>query len=1016
MDMDAFSRKHQPTGDLDDSSQDEAFNPRLQPRPTGDGGRSTIGSSDMAQVIGAGRNEYSDEDISLVYEIVLRAETILSEDLTPNSRLPTHALFLAYDEILTGYRIDPNERHISKLVFMVGGVRGQKSLMDKFKAVMARMDITLAIEAAQSVGNEHGHHNSDGSSVGSDAEDLHHTDDDNMSNSFADDNDSNGYKSGGEAMPEESTESLEVARERDLADMAEAFRLRRQAPFSVVATFRTWHSAAHYVNYVCTQSDAARDADLADAACDIFYTWKDLAAEVERAAPNTVLANTYSKRTERIAIRTYQILSIKKALSKWRQFAHLTRYEYQKARNAQLLGDQLSLQDYDGDDFKEDPQLARLAQAAHINLIMSRAFTTWSNRAEEKVKKAEAAARVYEMSLKAKTLDFSRHRSAINAMEQCDVPAGQMVTPGVKEGGPSGPNATQPSYDTYIPSRHHPQAEGSVSAFVAPTRLQTRNIAEKQVDSSLERPSTAIRHTVMPSAATEIPAIGTCALPNGPSEDTVLAKKSDKDASTPEDDQLDEQTMLARRHILRMRYFGAWLRYTSEHVANIEQFDEEIQEQRVLQSMSTWRDQAVARQHQIIDCVVEFSEATSYEKATAVLPKWRERTIGEMSHREQVLEQYADRAEYYQKFTKALPVLRERTKQAAEKEQLLTHYATRSNYYLRATQALSLWQQKVQDVSERRQLLRDFGERADYYYRTRNTLLAWRQKTKQERKQRLKEAHLETRRIVKKGMGERCIQQWFKNLEPSYARYETMNVMLTDILEDRGWQLKSQAFGTWRLLTQERTEAEAFGEDIMKRKAVDQWRAEAALSRGQEPEAREHWKMKTQSRALRTWNLSSLQSANRPEMVTNALEKKERKIIRQGFEMWYGRTADKLVPIELPNGTFKNVGQIVKDARRQGTQRRARGLLSTWRAAAAAEEDFRVIKTVEEVYAPTPGRPKLLFGTFGSRETTTPLAPVPSYAQWQARDSTMGKSDYVAKSGRIGRTRNPKNHRVSWAA
>ena len=40
----------------------------------------------------------------------------------------------------------------------------------------------------------------------------------------------------------------------------------------------------------------------------------------------------------------------------------------------------------------------------------------------------------------------------------------------------------------------------------------------------------------------------------------------------PVEEELDERTLLARRHILRMRYFTAWEEYTKVHTTMVEYF------------------------------------------------------------------------------------------------------------------------------------------------------------------------------------------------------------------------------------------------------------------------------------------------------------------------------------------------------------------------------------------------------------------------------------------------------------
>lgn len=957
-----------------------------------------------------------------MYEIVVRAEAILAEELTPSSRLATHALFLAYDEILPEYDLDPSERHISKLVFMVGGVKGYNTLMDKFKHVMAQMNITLAIEGPQDSGDEQGHPLDDyannpnafkGQRVGGNVKNAYIIDDDGYtSNTRTGDDESDGYKSSSDSIPEFSTESVDTDKERHLADKAAAFRRSHYIQLSAVPILRRWHNVSSYVDNLCAQAESCRDEALVDGICDRFRTWRALAVVAAGAAPDKVPPNIFSKRTERIAIRAHEIYLIKKTIAKWR---HSTQIEARKRRDAKLLGDRQTVQEWDGEDFKENSQLARLAQRAHRNLVMSRAFSAWSNRAEEEAAKSGVAAKAYEMGLKVKALGFSRKGSAMDIMRRLlvsktsgpsDAPIStdintapkRTVTTSMAEAIDHEVPKSAPELHT-LPSR----PSSNMATMSGP---ETRTSGEPHPISSTVRPATVIPTVSKPppvaptSVASCAASIAASSMEPRPPDKTV------EETEVSDNDQLDERTMLARRHILRMRYFGAWEKHTGENITRVEQFEEERQRQRLKHSVSTWRSQVASARQQVAERKIDFEEINSYERATKAVSKWRERTSRE-HRRGQTLQDYAERAKYYQRATKAIPILREKAEQAGQKEKLLGSYAERTNYYLRTTQALSAWRERAQDVSQLHQLQQYYGERADYYYRTRDTLIMWEKRAKRKRKERLREAHLATRRIVKRGMGERCIKKWRNKLEPSYERYEIMNVALAEAIEDREWRQTSQALNTWRLRAQEHEDAITIGDDMLVQKALVRWQEKTALQRDMQAEASEHWDIKLKSRALKKWNLSSLQSANRPEMVANALEKKERRLLRQGFETWYGRTADKLVPVQLPNGAYMNVGQVVEGARRRATEDQARNFMHTWRATANSRA-----QEMDDVYAPTPGRPRLLLGSFGRIETTTPLAPVPSRSHWQGRDSTMGRSDFTARASRSER---PKNLRVSWA-
>ncbi|KAI0397127.1 hypothetical protein F5Y17DRAFT_416299 [Xylariaceae sp. FL0594] len=972
---------------------------------------------------GTDRSEFSDDDIKIVYEIVVRAEAILTEDLTPSSRLPTHALFLAYDEILPQYGLDTGEHHLSKLVFMVGGVRGQDSLMGRFRHVMAQMNIELDIEDDEGAADEReGSLDSRAKSANAKSANAHEQQhaiagafdianivdhDGYRLQTRPSNNESDSHKSSPDSILDAATESLSIGKERHLASLATAFQRSRRARLPAGYALRRWHNVSSYVDALRAQARSIRDEVLMKGLCDKFRTWRALSAAVTAAPPDKVPSNAFSRRTEWIAIRTREIFMMKRTLAKWR---HETKVEARRRRDAKSLSDWQNVQEMDDEGFKEDPYLSRLAQRIHENLAMSRAFATWSNRAMEEVAKAEMAAEVYEQSLKAKVLGLTRKSSPLGTMRSLvpsktprsdpipsstdsDAPKQQISTVVAEVKEQNIPQPIPPKFSlAYRPA-----------SIVAPGSLAKTKASP--------RPSVAIRPAATVSIVSKPSTdVNTSVGPNDTAASLIEPLPGDKPVEEPEfsdDDELDERTAIARRHILRMRYFGSWERHTCENIARVEQFQEDRRHHRLRNSLLTWRDRAASARQQSSENKMILEDTKAYERATRAVSRWRERTY-RVSHLEETLRDYAQRADYYQRTMKAIPVMRGKAEQALQKENLLAHYAERSNYYSRGTQALSLWRERTREVSQSHNLQQTYSERADYYYRTRNTLLQWEDRAKRKRKDRLREAYLETRRIVKRGMGERWLREWRNQLEPSHERYDRMNAALDEAIEDREWRQTSQAFNTWRLRAQEREDVILFSEGVLLQKALGRWQEEAASQRATQAEATEHWDARLKSRALKNWNLSSIQGANRPEMVVNALEKRERRLLRQGFEKWYGRTAEKLVPVQLPDGSYMNVEQVLEGARRQATEDRARASLRMWRAKA----NHGGTHEVHDEYAPTPGRPRLLLGSLGRRETTTPMAPTPSRPRWGPRDSTMGRSDFTGRTSRSGR---PKNMRVSWA-
>ncbi|KAI1799361.1 Sfi1 spindle body protein-domain-containing protein [Daldinia bambusicola] len=888
-----------------------------------------------AQLLAMERDKYSDEDIQILYQIVVRAEEILSE-LTPSSRLPTHALFKAFDEILPLRGRDPDEdRLISKLVFLVGGVKGNISLKEKFKVIMAQMEITVQIDGSSAYGSDAGDAYNNPASSGGPlrfAEGDYTGDDD---YTIPEDENDDDLQNGNNQT------NLSVI-EQHLENSAIAFRKKHQNKFSATSALRYWEKKSAFIANICDQFDAARQADLEEDVGTKFEIWRTIAAEVDSVPPQNLPPTVYSKRIEGIAVRAHDIHIARTVLKYWR---HNAKEEGHRIRNIEESSDPLE----------------RAAAKAHKYVMLSRAFANWSNRWEEESEKAQMAAKVYEMSLKSKAFGL-RQRPDDNIRASGTRSVRFDVSP------TANPTSTESAF------RSPAQANAEPISAVTPV-----GPASTTVDT----------HEVLPEASTK---------------DT-----SSHDEPVDAMDEMDETTLLARRHILRMRYYDAWEKYTAENLHRVRNFRAEQQEGHIAHAIPIWRSEAKKATLEREAMQYNAKRASYYNKTIRALDTWRQESREKLQGHDEILDNYATRANFYYKATRILPSWRNAAKEASQQQGVLELYADRAEYYYKATNSLPLWRAQAQHVAEHeKKKLASYAERADYYYRAQGTLLEWRDIAKQRRKRRLKEAHLETRRIVKKGMGQRCIGQWRERVQPSFERTEVMDLLLEDVIIDQKTNQIVEALATWREKAQQKEEMELMSDAVVEGKFLEQWRDRSAYHQELEVEAKEHWKEKTMSRTLKNWNLSSLQIPNRPLIVANALEKKDRRLLRNGFENWYSRTADKLVPIELSDGSYKSVEQVVEDAQHEASLSYARGLLNNWKAAAKSRND----NIQQETYTPTPGRPRLFLGGLSMRETTTPLAPVPS-RNWRASETAVRGSAIGGKASRSGRA--ARNLRVSWA-
>ena len=82
-------------------------------------------------------------DIELLHQVVTLGQEILPT-LPKRDKLPTTALFRAADIVFPRYGLDPDgEDKLSRIIFLVGGMRSTDNLLDRFRTVLSRMGIEL---------------------------------------------------------------------------------------------------------------------------------------------------------------------------------------------------------------------------------------------------------------------------------------------------------------------------------------------------------------------------------------------------------------------------------------------------------------------------------------------------------------------------------------------------------------------------------------------------------------------------------------------------------------------------------------------------------------------------------------------------------------------------------------------------------------------------------------------------------------------------------------------------------
>ncbi|ORY63977.1 Sfi1 spindle body protein-domain-containing protein [Pseudomassariella vexata] len=1059
---------------------------------------------------GDGNDEYDSFDLQILFDIVTQADIILP-NLPANSRLPTNALFQAYNEVLPDRGIDPeHDQHLSKLVFKIGGMRTGITLKDKFDALLAKMNITVEYDKAHNssdpstnYSDDYTDYEDDDQSTGTvglpPLEQITRSGDDKLPNGYGSPplrrsvtfNDEPQYEPGPEQDSEPNVDRLE--------NSVIAFE-RHRSRFSTLECFRRWQTRSAGIRDISEQIAAAWDAEVDALVWPALQNWWDsanvdlknmdetshrahdiLSADRIRAKVGDwwFAANFDSKRMNRIACRTYEIKITKNALVRWRKAARALPKRPRTPPKPPVQPDS-PVRGFDESD--HDPRLARLAARAHHNLMKSRLFAQWSNRAAEEASKADLAVKAHEMGLKSRAFGV---RPKLEVLVEALRQRRYEQAPG----SPSSPELLKESFEMV----------DELEADEPPPETSTAPPAERE-----ELPSRAPAPNPPPVEAKELRSRPT--MPSFPPKQLALAST----ASIP-DSPYDERTMLARRHIVRLRFFTAWLDYTAAYSTSVKAFamekvidtwrgrlthlgdlsvdffaqnynrhlartfhmwlgrlaqSQELQTKaeqeefrvRVIGALKPWlaaaRNKRRLRQRKGLafehwfnqadrDVILEEQAEGFYVETRLSTKFFQWRTAAEDARlKQQELQRFSHAGNYYRSTfnpfrawlakareasgnnaaqVEAFELWQERYHDQLPLQQLMESYAVRCFFYNSVTKVLPMWREAAREAAGRQQQLEEYGARADYYYKTRDLVLAWRTQAKKKRKKKLNETYREVRQRVRKELGARYLVKWRKKLQLSLDRYEMMNAKLEEITAEREWEFTAQAFDAWRERAQKKSQFNKRNNTMRKQRALDGWREYHAEHLELQTEARDRWQDGAASKALKGWNLSSLQRESRRHTVANVLEKKDRKALRQGFEGWYGHTADKLVPTQLPDGSYQSVDSMIQDAKQRGAETRATGVLIRWRSAVnggPSRSQSRRREQEEErdklPYAPTPGaRPQLLLGSLGRRQTTTPLAPIPNRQQPWQRDSVLGGSTISARGNRSGRPR--RNLRVSWA-
>ncbi|KAK8086875.1 Sfi1-domain-containing protein [Apiospora phragmitis] len=974
-------------------------------------------NSHAPAMVGPAPQDFHDNELQLIFEVVQRAEQLL-----PSAGTAVTALYAANSEICNkqGLKTEVDQRKAT-LFFKLGSRTYAETLRGSFEEWLRRMNCTIRFD------------------------DNEYPDNDSFYDRLDEDDETDAEEGDGapkDASPRAQKHDAErgspAGPESFLERSAIAFENHR-AKFAAVSNIQQWQARSSGLQMQLEMFHDAREADFIETAEDRFLYWKDAAAELEEAPVSHIPSNVYSKRIETIACRTYEILTNKKVLARWRR---------QCAKEPPEPLKEPPEEEYE-EEMAGDLYLSKLAVRAHETLMKSRVFTRWSNRASEEEDKARVALRAHEMGLKSKAFGVrprlevlalalqQRMLSNDGLVSPIDMPERPASAPVESTASPLGsplpPAAQLAKSDDALPQatddvQDEPEEdERTMLARRHILRMRFFRAWAEYTQTHTEKVKGHVMHATF---------------------DSWRGKSGDMD---------DKVCMYAQQHeqVNAKATLHKWIATASESAGWNARAEEMEKRTRVEGVLKPWLAQARAGRRleekkggdfwqwyntPLRDVAFDRAASLYHEDRTKreTISKWR-LAAEEAKMRGDMRQDWASRADYYRAVTTTLRTwkaqAREHAIHASMKEdvfgtwrqlsagdlpqqQQMQSFAERADFFYKMTDILPAWQSVTDEASNRQQQLEEYSERANFYYRARETVLLWRSLAKKRRKARFKEAHLEVRRRVKRGMGEYCIAQWRDKLHTSFDRYEQMNVALEDAVAGREYVTTAETFDAWRRRAQEKTQLSLISSDAIKQRTIDTWRERHSTAQDMKFEAGQYRKNRSLGKALRggisthsrsaaadiQWIISGRRVAadyfgNVLNRGTGVLWTSLCRICSRGQRGYRGGCAAADLA-EPPPPRFQDLrdDEVAEDVAEE-------------EPSPESEPEFGA----GTPYAPTPGRPQLLLGSFGRQQTTTPLAPVPNrQAAWQARDSILGGSAIEMRANRAG-ARSRRNLRVSWA-
>ncbi|KAE8453360.1 hypothetical protein EG329_010221 [Mollisiaceae sp. DMI_Dod_QoI] len=288
------------------------------------------------------------------------------------------------------------------------------------------------------------------------------------------------------------------------------------------------------------------------------------------------------------------------------------------------------------------------------------------------------------------------------------------------------------------------------------------------------------------------------------------------------------------------------------------------------------------------------------------------------------------------------------------------------------------WSGKLHQVQQLKQWSRD----AEFYFLASKSLKLWKASTESARRDKRKAAYVQVRRNTKMNMARGIIRKWLGKAQ----HILDLQAQASGMSQNKKVILAMEIFDRWRAHAEELTELESLARENVLKKQFTVWKGRWSALQALGAEATITHHEIRQSRALKKWNLFTLQLRAQSNYSVEIREKNAKRNFRKIFLYWRGKAVQKrpMERVEISKsvhfGTTRK-GEVVSEVGESlEVDEWAKGL------------DEAAVSTPLPGYLSTPSKRSERVIAAAARFSTTPKAPLSTPFEKQLRAQWSGGS------------------------